>query len=360
MQRKWATIEKEAYAVVYAITKLRPYLYGAHFTVYTDHKPLGSLFTKDMQNTKIQRWAVLLAEYGAKIKYREGKNNIRADMLSRIPPEKTIETIDVDQCVDPEAILDQDISEHLPLLHDGLKLDDIIAAQQQEFPALITEAENNTGEGDYKIISGVLYSIRKPTPTSAGYPRLVLPSPHHKTVINRAHKEVGHMSLAKTLDRLREAYVWPGMRKDITQEIDKCPTCQVHQRQVDKVPMGEMPLAAYPMQIIGADLLGPFVPSRRNNKYILTIIDHCTGWAEAFPLPNKSNESVWNAWCNYFLPRHSVPEVMITDRGQEFCAKVWIDYLEKLGVEHRRTSPVHPQYNGRVERFNRTLKRNAG
>ena len=46
VKRRWATLEKEAYAVVYAISKLRPYLYGADFTVYTAHKPLNSLFTK--------------------------------------------------------------------------------------------------------------------------------------------------------------------------------------------------------------------------------------------------------------------------------------------------------------------------
>ena len=108
VQRRWATIEKEAYAVVYAISKLRPYLYGADFTVYTDHKPLTSLFTKEMQNTKIQRWAVLLSEYGATIQYRKGKNNIRADMLSRIPPETGIHTIDCDDWVDPTAIPEQD------------------------------------------------------------------------------------------------------------------------------------------------------------------------------------------------------------------------------------------------------------
>ena len=65
---------------------------------------------------------------------------------------------------------------------------------------------------------------------------------------------------------------------------------------------------------------------------------------------------MWNAWANLFIPRHSVPEVLITDNGKEFCAKAWTDYLKKLGVEHRRTTPVHPQSNGRVERFNRTLK----
>ena len=30
-------------------------------------------------------------------------------------------------------------------------------------------------------------------------------------VIKRAHKEVGHMATGKTLSRLREAYVWPGI-----------------------------------------------------------------------------------------------------------------------------------------------------
>ena len=66
VQRRWATIEKEAYA----ISKLRPYLYVADFTVYTDHKPLTSLFTREMQNNKIQRWAVLLSEYCATIQLK--------------------------------------------------------------------------------------------------------------------------------------------------------------------------------------------------------------------------------------------------------------------------------------------------
>ena len=69
-QLRWATIEKEAYAVVYALTKLRPYVYGSEFIIYTDHKPLKALFLLAVKNTKIQRWAVLIAEYGAPIEYR--------------------------------------------------------------------------------------------------------------------------------------------------------------------------------------------------------------------------------------------------------------------------------------------------
>ena len=83
-QTKWPCIEREAFAIVYGITKLRHYLLGDRFTVFTDHKPLKSLFSSQMKNTKIQRWAILLNEYGCDIQYRSGKNNVRADMLSRI------------------------------------------------------------------------------------------------------------------------------------------------------------------------------------------------------------------------------------------------------------------------------------
>ena len=175
-QLRWATIEKEAYAVVYAIEKLRPYLYGAEFTVLTDHKPLTSLFTKQLQNTKIQRWGVLLAEYGAKIEYRKGSNNIRADMLSRIKPKKQdreIGVIDTDEWVDPQAFPDSNIEELLPLVHDGLNLAEVNMQQQQEYPEIRTQAEKQ--EGGWELIKGTVYSTTKPALTAALYPRLLLP-----------------------------------------------------------------------------------------------------------------------------------------------------------------------------------------
>ena len=81
-------MEKEAFGIIHAIQKLRPYLYDARYTIYCDHKPLKRLFTKQMNNTRVQRWAILLAESGAEIKYHPGKLNCRADMCSRIvtPP----------------------------------------------------------------------------------------------------------------------------------------------------------------------------------------------------------------------------------------------------------------------------------
>jgi hypothetical protein len=107
-QLNWPIIEKETYAVIYALKKLRPYLFGVQFTVYTDHKPLKSLFVGEVKNTKVQRWAVLIAEYGCKIEYIQGSKNIRADMLSRLRRPVEVATLDTDNfriCGDFRSLL---------------------------------------------------------------------------------------------------------------------------------------------------------------------------------------------------------------------------------------------------------------
>ena len=353
-QRKWAVIEREAYAVVYAITKLRPYLFGAQFTVYTDHKPLKSLFTKEMNNTKVQRWGVLLADYGAVIEYRRGKNNIRADMLSRIH-NRTVAVIDTDDWVDPHAIPTDNTADILPLIHDGLDLTVVAKIQQTEFPELWLRARDDDDEC-YQLIKGVLYSDSTPARLSPTYPRLVLPKTYQGAIIDRAHKETGHMAYWKTLQRVCEAYVWQGMRQDIRTRLRGCSVCAANSRRTERTLMGEMPLATYPMQIIGADLIGPLPESVSGNRYALTIIDHCTGWAEAYPIKNKNNQTIWEVFAREYIPRHGIPEILITDNGGEFTALEWEKYLRQIGVDHHRTTPMHPSSNGRCERFNRTFK----
>ena len=50
--QRWPVIEKEAYAIVYALQKHDYYLNGARFTIKTHHKPLKYLFKADWTNNK--------------------------------------------------------------------------------------------------------------------------------------------------------------------------------------------------------------------------------------------------------------------------------------------------------------------
>lgn len=348
-QRRWATVEKECYAVVYCLDKLRCYLLGAEFVVYTDHKPLLSLFTNQMRNTKIQRWGILFEEFGAQIKYRPGANNVRADMLSRIVTEE-VAVIDMssewvklrtDECSDFHT-------------YDNLDKEELIQAQKDEFREEREKA--NELDSGYIIHDDILYSGSSTNRYEPRYPRIVLPSAMRKVVIERCHKESAHAGTIKTMLVVQEGYVWPGMKNEIEQYVKNCPLCQVHIKRPERVDMGDMPLAQSPGQIIGLDLIGPLMQSQQGNSYLMVIIDHFSGWVEAYPLASKSNEAVWEKFRNDYLPRHGACRVLITDQGAEFKGKEWDEYLRGNRIEHRRTSPYHPQSNGKTERANRTIK----
>ena len=89
-ERNYSQVEKEGLAVIFCVRKFHQYLYGLHFTVYTDHKPLLGLFGKNksiptMAAERIKRWALMLAAYEYTIQYRKGTENANADALSRLP-----------------------------------------------------------------------------------------------------------------------------------------------------------------------------------------------------------------------------------------------------------------------------------
>ena len=93
-----------------------------------------------MANTKIQSWAILLAEYGATIIYRPGRSNIRADMLSRLD-KATAGIIDADLDYIEPAEGPADIADDLlPFTMDGLDRKALSAAQRAEFSDLWNKA----------------------------------------------------------------------------------------------------------------------------------------------------------------------------------------------------------------------------
>ena len=136
--------------------------------------------------------------------------------------------------------------------------------------------EQHDEESDYEVVNGLLYSTRRPYKQAPFYHRLVIPPQQRHEVITRGHVDTGHMSVLKTLRKLQEAFMWPGMREDIKRILAKCPISVAHSSAKPHVPMGEMPIARAPMEIVAADLIGPLIESPDGNKYILTIIDHKT------------------------------------------------------------------------------------
>ena len=87
VEQRYSQIERESLAILFAIQRFRMYLYGIKFTVYTDHKPLISMFssTKCQLPPRIERWITRLMPYNFKVLYLPGSKN-SADFLSRSNP----------------------------------------------------------------------------------------------------------------------------------------------------------------------------------------------------------------------------------------------------------------------------------
>jgi len=83
-QRAWSTIEKEAFAAIWALKRFRNWIFGKPVTVYTDHNPLTYITEAASKSAKLMRWSLALQEYDVTFHYKKGKLNVAADFLSRI------------------------------------------------------------------------------------------------------------------------------------------------------------------------------------------------------------------------------------------------------------------------------------
>ena len=91
------------------------------------------------------------------------------------------------------------------------------------------------------------------------------------------------------------------------------------------------------------------------NKYILVVTDVFTKWTEGYALPNIESKTVARKIAEEWVCRYGTPIFLHSDQGRQFESKVFQEMCRILGIVKTRSTPLRPQSNGQVERFNRTL-----
>ncbi|PIK55025.1 Retrovirus-related Pol polyprotein from transposon [Apostichopus japonicus] len=111
-----------------------------------------------------------------------------------------------------------------------------------------------------------------------------------------------------------------------------------------------------PMERVAMDILGPLPVTDTGNRYILCVADYFTKWTEAYAIPNQEAVTVARVFVEQFVLRFGVPLQLHTDQGRNFESNLFKELAQLLGIDKTRTTAFHPQSDGMVERFNRTLE----
>ena len=185
----------------------------------------------------------------------------------------------------------------------------------------------------------------------------VVPTPDSReAAVRHAHQLSGHFGVKRTMHLLLQSYWWSGIMKSVEREVNKCEVCNR-----TKASFNSESAELHPLPICGmfyrwhVDLCGPFPTTSRGNLYVMVAIESFTKMVCGDALPNKESTSTTYAFEHSVLSKYGACAEVVTDQGTEFQG-AFDHMLSRCFIDHRTTSPNHPQANGAAERVVQMFK----
>ena len=379
-EQNYSTPEKECLAVVWACGVLRPYLQGGHFVVHTDQASLRWLLTTTEGTGRLMRWRLRLSEFDFTVKYKKGTSNSVADCLSRLGSRGST-TDEVDDEIPCFALEALDLADHshddeeTPSKHDVWEDHDLILVASGESdgprPSAITVDEliREQAEDDFccsmreQLDAGKLVPFEEDrggvlVRTVEGHPQIVVPQTLVPRVLTLAHrpKSAGHPGETKMYKTLRRHFYWPTLSVDAVTTVKNCVSCARNRVRLRRKSTAlQLFPATGPLEFVAIDILGPFIRTKNGNRYLLVIGDRFSKLTRTVPLRNITEAAVARAFTTHWAFCYGPPSILLSDNGKQFASRLFVHVCKIMGTNNAFTSTYHPQANGQVERFNRTI-----
>ena len=167
---------------------------------------------------------------------------------------------------------------------------------------------------------------------------------------------VGHPGAHKMFRTIRRSFFWPQMVEHIYETVRQCDPC-ARNRISEKRRTNPLKLfpAQGPLESVAMDILGPLPRTKHGNRFLLVIADRFSKVTKTVPLRTVTALSVARAFCDHWAYVYGPPVSLLTDNGPQFTAKFFQAVCTELGIKKVFTTAYHPQTNGQVERYNRTI-----
>ena len=394
-EQKYAAYEGECLAVIWAASLwYSTYLYGRRFTVVTDHEALTWLFTKAPNQSRVQKWIIMMQDLSFDTKHRKGSRHGNADGLSRLPlpdtspyGEEPVEPlygsappISCSVTPTPTAGAVGGRAYFPPEDKEAWTDDEWKALQERDkecaaitaiafAPASLRNGGRVRAAGKFSIVNGVLHYLPSSSPGArvarrrernrGDYtaPRRVVPRCLRMFILRRHHglPLSGHAGRTRVYAAISARFWWKGMYADVKRWVRACSVCC--RRKTPRPVNAGVPATVtspYPFHTVCIDIMGPLPETANGNRWILTMSDRFTRWPIAVPLRDTKAPSVCDALFTSLLAVHGCPLRILSDRGSQLVSAAVKYMCKRWGIRKVETTGYQPQSNP-VERFHRYL-----
>lgn len=345
-ESRYHSYELETIAVMESLIRFKFYVMGKKITIVTDCKSLVETYKKKDIDPKVSRHWLKMLDYEFDMKYRKKEMMAHADALSRCPvgaKEKlnsqegnvmAIRKADGSDWIRSLQMQDDDIKHIVSIMRGEIK----------------DKEKKRTYNHDYVIKEEKLYRRVN------GKEKFVVPRQLKIHVAKTAHDDIGHPGTEKTFEALGKMYWFPRMRQFVKKYVDRCVKCLHHKTSKDEnrytLHVPEKPKT--PFSVVHADLLGPFIKSKKRKQYIFGIVDAATRFCILKAVPDATTKHAIQTiddGAQFF----GLPGTIVTDRGTTFSSKQFQAYCRDNDIKHSMIAARTPRGNGQVERIFRVV-----
>ena len=309
VESRYSQREREMLAVVWGVDHFHLYVYGAQFSVVTDHKPLIGIFKNHKQTSaRIERWKLRLMPYDCKLIYRPRRAAENpADFMSRDPSSSQLDEQNLAEdyvnfvCTNavPKAMTLEEIKQETK---EDMELQAVIKAVE-------TDQWNSPEVQPYKKLNDEL-SVYNGLVLRRN--RIVIPVSLRSKAVDLAHQ--GHQGIVKRKQLIGDKVWFPGMDKMAEQKVQNRLSCKAATaKSPSPEPRRMTPLPSAPWKEVAVDFAGTFP----TGEYIMVVTDEFSRFPEVKIFTSTSARAVIPELDAIFA-RQGIPEVLKSGNGPPF------------------------------------------
>lgn len=362
------------------------------FEIHTDHKNLEYFTTVQKLTERQMRWSLVLSRYNFKIIHVPGRENERADALSRrdqdLPKDVTDNRLQNRhmRLLRPEVFAAHSVvhasrtdstaqvkprDDFVPRHHEqvvgelpdelsdwneAVQGDDVycsirtaVTKGDRKFPTKL-ELKISMTECSVSPEGHLLFRSRRWVPSTANLRTRIIQTTHDSMVSGHPGREVTYAFVARQ-------FFWPGMSQDIRDFTDACDGCGRNKswRSRRQGFLKPLPIPDRIWSEISMDFITD-LPESEACKNMIVITDRLGKGCIADGLENIEAETVARWFIRRYLPIHWLPFAIVSDRGTQFTGALWTRICETLQIKRRLSTAFSPETDGSTERMNQIIE----